>query len=254
MKVNATSQEENITPETNNSEIEYEEDLDLSITPENNTKTKENDNITKLVDYINNYLAKNNTSKKSLEKHLIKKGYNKNEIQKALEKCNINWNKQALKYLKKKYNNKDLTKTEVTKKMKSKGFTSSQIKYAINKSKIKYSKRDEVVDYALKFVHNPYKYGGISLTKGTDCSGYVMSVYKHFGKKLPHSSYSQRKVGKSIPIKQSALKNGDIICYLGHVAIYIGNGKIVHASNPKSGIKVSNNWRYRKVVAVRRVI
>ena len=255
INVRATSQEEPMSKETNNSEIEYEEEIDLSITPEKDVKNNDEDKrITKLINYINNYLAKHNTSETLLKKTLNEKGYTNNEIKKALKECNVNWNKQALKYLKKHYNNKTLTKTEVTKKMKAKKFTSKQIKYAIKKSKIKYSKRDEVVDYALKFVGNNYKYGGSSLTKGADCSGFVMSVYKHFGKNLPHSSYSQSKIGKRIPIKQSALKEGDIICYSGHVALYIGNGKIVHASSPKTGIKVSNNWHYRKVVAVRRIL
>lgn len=254
LNVEATSiEEETKSKETKSDETEYEEKINLSITPKAEAKKNEETRVTKLVNYINNYLAKNNISEKNLKKKLKKKVYNSDEIKKALKECNINWNKQALKYLKKHYNNKNLTKTEVTKKMKSKNFTSKQIKYAIKNSKIKYSKRDEVVEYALKFVGNPYVYGGSSLTHGTDCSGFIMSVYKHFGKSLPHSSDSQAKVGKHVPIKKSALKEGDIICYSGHVAMYIGNGKIIHASNRKDGIKISNNWNYRKVVAVRRI-
>lgn len=114
------------------------------------------------------------------------------------------------------------------------------------------SKGKSVVAYAKKFVGNPYRWGGESLTRGADCSGFVKAVYRHFGKKLPHSSYSLRRVGKKV----SGLKNakaGDIICYSGHVAIYMGNNKIVHASTYRTGIKISNNARYRKIVAIRRI-
>lgn len=110
----------------------------------------------------------------------------------------------------------------------------------------------QVVKYAKKFVGNPYKYGGTSLTKGADCSGFVMSVYKHFGYKLPHSSSEIATKGKKV--SWSKKKPGDVICYYGHVAIYIGNNKIVHASNKKSGIKISNKANYRKVRCVRRII
>lgn len=114
------------------------------------------------------------------------------------------------------------------------------------------SKGQKVVDYAKKFVGNPYRWGGESLTRGADCSGFVKAVYKHFGKKLPHSSYSLRKVGKKVPSLKKA-KPGDIICYNGHVAIYMGKNKIVHASNARTGIKISSNARYRKIVSIRRI-
>lgn len=109
-----------------------------------------------------------------------------------------------------------------------------------------------VIDYALQFVGNKYVWGGESLTKGVDCSGFVMKVYEKFGIKLPHSSYKLRSVGKAV--KASDLQPGDIICYSGHVALYIGNGKIVHAANKKDGIKISNNYKYKKVLAIRRVL
>lgn len=113
-------------------------------------------------------------------------------------------------------------------------------------------KGQQVVNYAKKFVGNPYRWGGTSLTRGADCSGFVQSVYKHFGKKLPRTSYSQRKVGTKVSSLKKA-KAGDIICYSGHVAIYMGNNKIVHASTRKTGIKISNNAAYRKIVSIRRV-
>ena len=115
-----------------------------------------------------------------------------------------------------------------------------------------YSKGQQVANFALKFVGNPYRYGGTSLTGGTDCSGFVMSVYRHFGKKLPRTSSSQRRAGRGVG-SLSAAKPGDIICYSGHVAIYLGNRKIVHASSRKTGIKVTNNAAYRHIVAIRRV-
>ncbi len=108
-----------------------------------------------------------------------------------------------------------------------------------------------VASYALQFVGNPYVYGGSSLTNGTDCSGFVMSVYRNFGVSLPHSSGGDRSVGRDVGGIGNA-QAGDIVCYSGHVGIYIGGGQIVHASTPSSGIKVSNA-NYRQILAVRRV-
>lgn len=108
-----------------------------------------------------------------------------------------------------------------------------------------------VVDYAVQFVGNPYVYGGTSLTNGADCSGFIMSVYAAFGVSLPHSSYGMRSVGYGVDASQ--VQPGDIICYNGHVAIYIGNGAIVHASNKSEGIKITYNWQYKTVVAIRRI-
>lgn len=108
-----------------------------------------------------------------------------------------------------------------------------------------------VANYGLQFVGNPYVYGGSSLTNGTDCSGFVMSVYKNFGVSLPHSSAADRKVGYDVGGLDNA-QPGDIVCYSGHVALYIGNGQIVHASTSKTGIIVSNA-NYRNILAVRRI-
>lgn len=108
-----------------------------------------------------------------------------------------------------------------------------------------------VADYACQFVGNPYVWGGESLTNGADCSGFIKAVYAHFGVSLPHSSYSLRSVGRAV--SASEMQPGDIVCYDGHVAIYIGGGRIVHASNQKDGIKISPNYAYRTVVAIRRI-
>ena len=108
-----------------------------------------------------------------------------------------------------------------------------------------------VASYACQFVGNPYVYGGTSLTNGTDCSGFVMSVYANFGVSLPHSSSGDRSVGTAVDGLANA-QPGDIICYSGHVAIYIGNGQIVHASTAKTGIKISD-VNYRTPLGVRRI-
>lgn len=109
-----------------------------------------------------------------------------------------------------------------------------------------------VASYACQFVGNPYVWGGTSLTNGADCSGFVMSVYAKFGVSLPHSSGAMAGVGKGVSYSQAM--PGDIICYSGHVAIYLGGGSIVHASNEKDGIKISGNAAYRQIIAVRRVL
>ena len=113
-----------------------------------------------------------------------------------------------------------------------------------------------VVSYATQFVGNPYVYGGTSLTSGADCSGFVQSVYANFGVSLPRTSYAQMTAGYEVPYSEA--QPGDLICYGGHVAIYMGNGQIVHASNsapyPAGGIKISDNAAYRTILSVRRVI
>lgn len=103
--------------------------------------------------------------------------------------------------------------------------------------------RVDICQYAKEFIGNPYVWGGTSLTKGADCSGFVMSVFKKYGVRLPHSSRAQANCGTTIKVSEA--KPGDLIFYgkgkyINHVAIYIGNGQVVHASNPKTGIRISN--------------
>lgn len=107
-----------------------------------------------------------------------------------------------------------------------------------------------VVNYAKRFIGNPYVYGGTSLTRGADCSGFVMSVYAHFGVSLPHSSYSMRRVGYKVSL--SDIQPGDIVCFPGHVGIYAGNGKVVNAINERKGIGMSDLYA-RKIITVRRI-
>ena len=115
--------------------------------------------------------------------------------------------------------------------------------------------RNAVVAYALQFVGNPYVYGGSSLTNGTDCSGFTMAVYQHFGISLPHQSGSQS--GYGVQVSTDSLLPGDLLFYtsggsgIGHVALYIGNGQVVHASTPATGIKVSSAFYRTPVSAVR---
>ncbi len=113
------------------------------------------------------------------------------------------------------------------------------------------AKGKEIAIYACSFVGNPYVAGGTSLTNGADCSGFTQSVYKAFGYSIPRNSTSQRTAGTEV--SYSDAQPGDIICYPGHVAIYIGNGLIVHASSAKTGIKISNAL-YRDILCVRRIV
>ncbi len=130
--------------------------------------------------------------------------------------------------------------------------TMSELMYGMGVSDL----RVDLCQFAKKFIGNPYVWGGTSLTKGADCSGFVMSVFKNYGISLPHSSQAQAKLGTKVSLGEA--KPGDLVFYSGggrinHVAIYIGGGQVVHASNPRTGIRVSAAT-YRTVTTVRRVI
>ncbi len=119
------------------------------------------------------------------------------------------------------------------------------------------SRRNQIVNFALKYVGNPYVWGGTSLTRGADCSGFVQSVLRNYGISLPRTSREQAKVGRAI--NSSQMRPGDLIFYanssgtINHVAMYIGNGQIVHAASRRSGIKIST-WNYRSPARIRNVI
>lgn len=115
-----------------------------------------------------------------------------------------------------------------------------------------YEKGQTVAKFAQRFVGNSYVWGGTDLNRGADCSGFIGSVYRSFGYKLPRSSSELRSAGRKVSYSQK--QPGDIICYNGHVAMYIGNGKIVHASSRKTGIKISQRANYRSIVCVRRIV
>ena len=146
-------------------------------------------------------------------------------------------------------------KTDANKKAASKNTSDKAVKDGY-KSAASYTTETSsigsaVAEFAKQFVGNPYVYGGTSLTNGADCSGFVMSVYQNFGVSLPHSSAADRTQGAAVDGLANA-QPGDIVCYSGHVAIYIGNGMIVHASTAKTGIKVSTAG-YRQILDIKRI-
>lgn len=112
------------------------------------------------------------------------------------------------------------------------------------------TKGQAVIEYAKQFLGNPYVYGGTSLTRGTDCSGFVRGVYAHFGISMPRSSYYMRNAGYEV--SYSEIMPGDVICYSGHVGIYAGDGKIINAIDESRGIGFSNA-RYAKIITIRRM-
>lgn len=151
------------------------------------------------------------------------------------------------------------------------GFTKEEYLKVTNQTEIKYAyslqekehvaasalaggKRQEMVDFALQFVGNPYVWGGTSLTNGADCSGFVQSIYKQFGISLPRVAADQANAGTRISVEEAL--PGDLIFYaengsIYHVVMYIGNGKVVHASSSASGIKVSNLYKAHAVSGAR---
>ena len=108
-----------------------------------------------------------------------------------------------------------------------------------------------VAKYACQFIGNPYVSGGTSLTNGADCSGFTYRVYSDFGYSIPRTSTQQRSAGTGVSYAEA--QPGDILCYEGHVALYIGGGLIVHASTQKTGIKITNA-QYRPIITVRRIV
>ena len=140
---------------------------------------------------------------------------------------------------------------DIAKKLE-KAVSLTELKYGQGVSDI----RVDLVNYAKQFLGNPYVWGGTSLTKGADCSGFVLSIMKKYGVSLPHHSGSQAQCGKKVSLSEA--QPGDLVFYakngkINHVAIYIGSGQVIHASNPRTGIKISN-VSYRTPYSVRRVL
>ena len=108
-----------------------------------------------------------------------------------------------------------------------------------------------VIDYACQFIGNPYVWGGTSLTNGADCSGFVQSVYANFGVSMPRTSSAMRSAGTEVSYSEAV--PGDVICYEGHVGIYIGNGQIVNAIDEAHGIGASSAT-YTNIITVRRLL
>ncbi len=113
------------------------------------------------------------------------------------------------------------------------------------------AKGKDIANFACRYVGNPYVAGGTSLTNGADCSGFTFAIYREFGISLPRTSTAQRGAGREVSLSDA--QPGDIVCYAGHVAIYIGGGRIVHASTPSTGIKYGN-VNYKPVITVRRIV
>ena len=130
-----------------------------------------------------------------------------------------------------------------------KAVTLTELKYGQGVSDV----RVDLVQYAKQFVGNPYVWGGTSLTNGADCSGFTLSIYKKYGVSLPHHAASQAQLGTKVDYNSA--QPGDLVFYakngrINHVAIYIGNGQVIHASSPKTGIKISS-WNYRTPAGIR---
>lgn len=154
----------------------------------------------------------------------------------------------------------EVIKTEVTEKSKDRIIISGTGTSVAKRGKASSEEGDKyslasgkaVVEFAKKFRGNPYVYGGSSLTKGADCSGFVMAVYKHFGVTLPHDAGADRSLGKAV--KSSEMQPGDLVCYYGHIGIYAGDGKIVHAMDEANGITVSRiGYNGKRILTVRRI-
>jgi len=167
---------------------------------------------------------------------------------KAREEAERKAREEAAK--KKNANGSGSTNTSKPSTVQPAGAASAEIVSMINSASGS-AKGKEVASFACKFIGNPYVPGGTSLTNGADCSGFTQAVYREFGISIPRNSSAQRTCGSGVSYSEA--QPGDIICYAGHVGLYIGNGYIVHASTQRTGIKITAAT-YREILAVRRVL
>lgn len=119
--------------------------------------------------------------------------------------------------------------------------------------KIQKTDYEKIIKYGKRFLGNRYVWGGTSLRHGTDCSGYTMRIYQHFGYRIPRTSAQQRHAGIKVHCLKEA-QPGDLICYYGHVAIYLGNDRIMHAKGRRYGIVITKGVRYRRIASIRRIL
>ena len=174
----------------------------------------------------------------------------------------IKSNNKNTKAKKKKKKNVKVLKNTINIKIKIKNANKKKNTKKTGAKKVKnvkvLNKASKVIEYAKKFLGNRYVWGGTSLTNGTDCSGFVQSVYKHFGYNLQRTSSAQSNDSKYKTVSVNNLQPGDLLFYthgsrIGHVTMYMGNGKVIHASNRKDGIKISS-INYRRPVKAKRII
>ena len=167
------------------------------------------------------------------------------EKEEAKKKAEEEAKKKAEEEAKKKSSSSESSQTETSSSSSSSGGSSSPVDPGDS------SKGAEIASYACQFVGGPYVPGGTSLTEGCDCSGFTSAVYSHFGISLPRSSYAQSTAGREV--SYADIQPGDVLYYGGHVAIYVGNNTIVHASTQATGIKYSNAF-YRTIITIRRFV
>ena len=208
-----------------------------SVVSEGEEFTIKKQNLT--LDFVKKVIAKEKISKSALKKA---GGYEKIEESLSDFVCiyvDDEYAFVAKEYVKQQYSLKRAVKAKTVKASKSSGVSSGQA---------------SIVEFAKKFLGNRYVWGGSSLTGGTDCSGFTMSLYAHYGYSLPHNAAAQAGVTRKV----SSPKPGDLFFYsngsrINHVAMYIGGGMVIHASNPTDGIKISNAY-YRQPVKIGRVM
>lgn len=200
-----------------------------------------------------NKTATNKTNTNQETKKVVKQQEKKVTVNKSVSTNTVKTTKNET--TKKETTKTQTTKNETTKKETKKVVTEKKVEQTNNVSFNK-DTATNLVNYAKQFVGNPYKYGGTSLTNGVDCSGFTMKIYEKYGYKLPHSAASQASYGSYVSLNN--LQQGDLIFYgyngsISHVAIYIGNSKIVHAATSKSGIKIAN-YDIMPIITARRIL